>query len=284
MYSEVEFDFYTSDRTRLFAKGWIHENFDIEKVIIFHHGIGEHCHRYKNLINYIEELEFSFFSYDIRGHGKSSGIRGDAESIKKLVMDIEEYIYFLKKEYKIRKPFLLGHSLGGLVTSYFSLKHSNQEEIKALILSAPALKISLNPLQYIKKITGKVINFIQPQMILKSEINPNWLSHNKKVIEEYKKDPLIHPFLSVRLGMSIFDAIEFVHHHSKKLKIPLWIGHGTEDKITSYQGSQEFYESVSSGDKTIKLFSGFYHEIFNESSKIPLEELKQWLENKITSY
>jgi lysophospholipase len=277
VYRVNQFNFYTSDNIRLFAKVWLPKNFEYEKIIIFHHGLGEHCDRYENLINFFEDLNFTFFSYDIRGHGRSGGIRGDVESILRLVLDLEEFIYFVKQEYKIEKPLLLGHSLGGLITSYFTLRHTNQEEIKALILSAPALEISLNPLQRIKYYIGKLLYYIKPDLILKSEINPDDLSHDKNIVEKYKNDPLVHPYISVRTGIDLIESIKFVHHHANKIKIPVWIGHGTHDKITSYLGSEKFFRKIKSFNKELKLYHGLYHEIFNESTKISLQDLKNWV-------
>ncbi|GIX40987.1 MAG: hypothetical protein KatS3mg129_0720 [Leptospiraceae bacterium] len=199
------------------------------------------------------------------------------KTILRLVLDLEEFIYYIKREYKVQKPFLLGHSLGGLITSYFSIRHTNQEEIKALILSAPALSISLNLIQKIKYYTGKILFYIKPDLILKSEIPPKYLSHDKIIIEKYIKDPLVHPFLSVRLGIDIIDSIKIVQNHAYKLKIPVWIGHGTMDKITSTEGSEQFFKKIKSQNKVIKLYNGLYHEIFNEATRIPLLDLKEWI-------
>lgn len=273
----IESNFITSDNTRLLSRVWISENFDPDKVIVFHHGLGEHSNRYKNLLNFFEQENFSFFTYDARGHGGSSGERGDAENILRLVLDLEEYLYNLKQEYKISKPILLGHSLGGLIVSYFTVRHTNQEEIKALILSAPALEISLNLKQNLKLIIGNLIYFVKPDLILKSEINPDFLSHDKEIVSKYKNDHLVHPFLSVRLGLDILPSIEYVQKRAYKIKIPVWIGHGTNDYITSFEGSKLFFSKLASNNKKLTLYNGLYHEIFNEVTNIPLHDLKEWI-------
>lgn len=276
-YRHIQFNFFTSDNFRLHVNVWLSENFDSEKVIIFHHGLGEHSKRYNNLLEALHNYDFSFFSYDMRGHGKSAGKRGDVENFLRFVLDLEEYIYFIKNEYKINKPFLLGHSLGGLITSYFCVRHTNQEEIKALLLSAPALKIDLDFLQYTKKIIGNLIYFFKPDLILRSGLKPEKISHNREVVQNYIDDPLVHSFVSVRLGLEIFDAVDYVKSHCKKIKIPVWIGHGSMDSITSPQGSKEFYSLISSEKKELRIYSGLYHEIFNEVSDIPLMDLKDFI-------
>jgi len=39
---------------------------------------------------------------------------------------------------------------------------------------------------------------------------------------------------------------------------------GTVDRLSDPRGSEMLYKRVSSRDKKLKLYDGFYHEIFNE--------------------
>ncbi len=49
--------------------------------------------------------------------------------------------------------------------------------------------------------------------------------------------------------------------------LPLLIMHGADDTLTSPQGSIVLYERARSADKTLKLWEGCRHEIFNEPEK-----------------
>ncbi|MCS7206178.1 MAG: lysophospholipase [Leptospiraceae bacterium] len=277
-YKIVEFSLEGLDGIKLFCKGWESPDFDPEKVIVFHHGLGEHCDRYQNLINFFRDQNYSFFSYDARGHGRSTGRRGDSQSIMDFVFDLENYIYFIKRKYNISKPFLLGHSFGGLIATLFTIQHSNQEELQGLILSSPAFRIHTNIIQALKVAAGEVLYFIKPDLVLRTSLKPEDLSHNRKVVEEYRKDAFVHSFLSVRLGVEMIHTFSKIKHRLKKIKIPVWIAHSTEDKITNYLGSKELFNLISSEKKTIKLYKGFRHELFNEVSTVPLEDLKHWIQ------
>jgi len=53
------------------------------------HGYREHCGRYAHVANFLNEHQYSVFSYDHRGHGTSPGKRGHIERFDYLVDDLE---------------------------------------------------------------------------------------------------------------------------------------------------------------------------------------------------
>lgn len=62
---------------------------------------------------------------------------------------------------------------------------------------------------------------------------------------------------------SILDMGESVRtaaaEEQASLNIPLLVTHGTADVITSYEASRQFVESLACADKTLKSYSGAYH-------------------------
>jgi lysophospholipase len=67
-----------------------------------------------------------------------------------------------------------------------------------------------------------------------------------------------------------------------EIKLPILIMHGTADRLCDPEGSQVLYERVSSKDKTLKLYDGFYHEIFNEPGREQVfADMETWLATHI---
>mgnify|MGYP000002897242 CR=1 FL=1 len=57
---------------------------------------------------------------------------------------------------------------------------------------------------------------------------------------------------------------------------------GGADKLVDPEGAQMLFETVGSSDKTIKIYEGLYHEIFNEPERGQvLDHMEQWLENHL---
>jgi alpha-beta hydrolase superfamily lysophospholipase len=75
-------------------------------------------------------------------------------------------------------------------------------------------------------------------------------------------------------------AAENSLEHAADLRIPLLLMHGSEDMISSPEGSRQF----ASASKTteLKIWDGGYHELHNESFRDEVfEYLFQWIDKKI---
>ena len=54
--------------------------------------------------------------------------------------------------------------------------------------------------------------------------------------------------------------------HPPVISSPLLVQHGTDDKLTSFKATKEFFEKLPSGneDREFKTWDGYYHELHNE--------------------
>ncbi|MCB1169546.1 MAG: lysophospholipase [Leptospiraceae bacterium] len=265
----------TDDGLRLFTQSWVPTR--ATRHLVIHHGFGEHCDRYGNVLAALENQGIAVYSYDARGHGRSQGKKGDSPGIHRYVRDLEEFLLHLKEKWGVKKPFLLGHSMGGLVAASFATTQLNQWEIQGLLLSAPGLRVSLTPAMRIKKAGAHLLAAIQDEMIMDAGLDLHFISHDEEVKSAYKKDPLVHGKVSVRMALSLLDAGQEVLQKAYKVRIPVWIGHGSDDGIASVTGSMEFYERISSVDRSLQVYEGLYHEIFNEIRQEPLHDLRNWM-------
>lgn len=58
--------------------------------------------------------------------------------------------------------------------------------------------------------------------------------------------------------------------------------HGTLDKATKPSGSQRFYDTAGSPDKTLKLYEGHYHDLLNDIDKeVVIADIQQWIDSRI---
>lgn len=109
----------------------------MKAVVFIVHGLGEHCHRYDRIIEYLTGQGIRVYSFDQRGHGKThyfqrqeqqqkkQGKQGHIHSDKEIILDdIEQLLKRASQDgIPMRIPrLLLGHSLGGLFSLYYALK------------------------------------------------------------------------------------------------------------------------------------------------------------------
>ena len=63
-----------------------------------------------------------------------------------------------------------------------------------------------------------------------------------------------------------------------RITLPLLILHGTRDKVTLAAGSEAFAREAGSGDKTLKLYDGHYHDLLADLGKeAVLQDIIDWI-------
>ncbi len=92
-----------------------------KNVVIFYHGGGAYTNAPYQLIGkqLAEQYNLGAYMFDIRGHGKSAGARGDAPTIEQVFTDITTAVDFVHQQHPHANIYLSGHSSGaGLVLNY----------------------------------------------------------------------------------------------------------------------------------------------------------------------
>ncbi|MGC1391724.1 MAG: lysophospholipase [Bacteroidales bacterium] len=235
---------------------------NLKAVIILVHGIGEHIHRYDHWAEMFNKEGIGFAGVDLPGHGRSDGNRGDIKSYALLEEMIDILIKSCRQTFPACPLYLYGHSLGGgIVLDY--LLHRNPK-VKGAIVTSPFLRLAFEPPK-IKLILVSVMKNLIPGLIQPSGLNVNYISHDKAVVERYKSDPLVHDKISVRLFAGALAAANYSFTHASELKIPVLILHGSEDMLTSPEGSREFAGKTNMAE--LKIWDGGYHELHNEPFK-----------------
>jgi alpha-beta hydrolase superfamily lysophospholipase len=155
--------------------------------------------------------------------------------------------------------YLYGHSLGGGIVLDYILRRN--PTIKGAIITSPWLLLSFRPPK-IKVIMASVMKFILPGLLQPSGLNIQHLSHDEAVVEKYRTDPLVHGKISVSLFHGAMSAAEYSLNHASELKVPVLFLHGSDDQITSPEGSRKFAGKTKLAE--LKIWEGGYHELHNE--------------------
>ena len=249
------------------------------KILIIHHGLSEHSGRYEFLSHYFKDTSFKIYALDARGNGRSTGNRSYVNHFDEYVQDLEAFIDFVKEKESVDKVYLLGHSMGSLVTISYAKK--NQNNLKSLVaIGFPAVIVDNSIVFKIKRALAPILSILVPKLELPHDIELSHLTHDEKIIDDFKKDTLRNSSITARLGYEILRISKEIFNDIKKINIPIFILHGKEDKVTSYIGSEKLFHSIGSKNKKIRIYENLYHEILNESledrEKV-IKDLKKWL-------
>ena len=196
----------------------------------------------------------------------SDGNRGHIAAFKNYTDDLLKVFDLIFSESQGRPIFIYGHSMGSIVATLFTLQH--QEKITGLILTGFPFKPSIP----ITGFTLKVIQFLGktfPLLNIPTLINVKHLSHDKKVWEEFDLDPMNNKTVSLSWVAEFYSTIESLGDKLCQLKLPLLIMHGGGDKVARLEGAEKAVQSISSKDKTFRIFDGQRHELLNELPPTP---------------
>ena len=258
----------------IYYQAWI--PYTPKAVIQLVHGGFEHSGRYQNVVNELIPEGFAIYANDHRGHGKSEGLRNYIDSFDQFIED-EKLFYDLIKEKHSELPiFMIGHSLGSFIAIYFTKKYEHL--LDGLILSGTGTSPGKETSGFLKLII-KAFSKITPKMKFNPRIDAKFLSHDPDVVKNYKTDPLVNADkITARLGYEMVKKFKNLKAVISNFKINLLVQCGSEDKLI--KGSNELDKLLKMHDKTIKIYEGLYHEVYNESEKdrrIVLYDLKDWL-------
>ncbi|EES48684.1 alpha/beta hydrolase [Clostridium botulinum] len=229
-------------------------------VLIIAHGLTEHCNRYEHLIKNLNMDGFNTYLFDHRGHGKSDGERGHCNNFYEIVKDINFMVDIAKKENENLPIFLLGHDLGGLAIAEFAINFPHKAN--GLIMSSA--------------LTNNISN-----TYITNDVN-NLICSDKSVVNNYIKDSLIVKEISDNLYIEIKNTLKSLNEHINKFEFPVLILHGKEDKLILCDDSTNFYNKISSSDKTLKIYDGLYHEILNEPDRdYIIDDISQWIKSRL---
>ena len=228
------------------------------------HGHGEHSGRYQNLIEFLGDQDITVAIHDHRGHGKSKGEDVFVNSFDDFTKDYSAFRDFLETKYQLRQSaYILGHSLGGLIATHWSLKH--QDKVKSLFLSSPCLGLNL-PGFLVS--FNNAMNALFPRLIYGNPIYPPHLTHDEEEMKAYKQDPLIKRKISARLLQQMISAINILKSQSSRsVSFPLFILMAGLEKVVSKDSIHHFFKNTDSPHKELYEFDGYYHEIFQEKGK-----------------
>jgi acylglycerol lipase len=258
----------SADGTRLYWQAWDPDGEPRDTVILVH-GAAEHGGRYAHVARRLTAEGYAVYALDHRGHGRSDGPRAMIGRLDRLVEDLGRLIALVGG-----RPFVVGHSMGGAVALTYAIRHG--DTIAGLVVSGPAVATEAVPAP-LKAITAGLSKFAPKLPIFK--IEDDAVSRDPQVVLDYQRDPLNHPGkLPARTLGEIMRAMDTVPRDVAALRVPLLLLHGGEDRLCPPEGSRQVHANAGSTDKTLKIYDGLYHEIFNEPEQdAVLDDLVGWL-------
>jgi alpha-beta hydrolase superfamily lysophospholipase len=271
----------TSDGITLHLRRWaaVETSAPAHGTVQIVHGLGEHIGRYEALAQRLNQAGWHVAGHDHRGHGMSTGPRGDMGQPQALLTDLSAVMDHLRGE---GRHVLLGHSMGGLVAARFvaeSLVGNARRwarEVDGLVLSSPALDAGLKLPQ---RALLRLLKPLVPALRLGNGLQPEWISRDPEVVRAYSADPLVHDRVTPRLVRFLVDEGRLVRRRAPRWRTPTLLMWAGADRCVAPAGSAAFAAAAPREVLTAQELPGLFHEIFNEPEREQvIEQLLQWLQ------
>ena len=264
------------------ASGIFYRRWDVESpraVALIVHGLGEHSGRYEHVAAALGARGIACLAPDHPGHGKSPGHRCHIRSFEDFYTALDDLTDIAERELPGLPRFVIGHSMGGLITANYLL--TRQSRFAGAAFSGAAFEVPEAPgaaAIFINKLIAAVLPRLGVLQLDASEV-----SRDPDVVQRYQQDPLVHSGkITAGLVVELFNAMAALESARDVIALPVLVMHGEGDVMAAPAGSRTFHDAGSSEDRTLRIYPGLYHEIFNEPEKDQvLGELGDWLDAHI---
>lgn len=214
-------------------------------AIVLIHGICDSLHTWRKWEKPITEEGYRFISIDVPGFGLTNG--------KEISYDSKSYTLFLSKLFKkleIKKPTIIGNSLGGFIAWNYALDYP--EDVNKLALLSPA-GYPLNPPLVVRISENGFLKWIAKNFStrISSDYIARGVFHNKDKMEEEDLERFYDLFNlegNFEKYMRVFETIMKLKDHTpnlSELKAPTLLIWGEEDTWIPFKQSALWQRDVT---------------------------------------
>ncbi len=261
---------------KIFARHWRPSGTPRATIVICH-GVNSHGGQYLRAGEEFSAAGFAVTALDLRGRGRSEGERFHVENVSEYVSDLSQAIEFAKSRDPGLPCYLLGHSAGGVTSVSYTLDY--QDRLAGLICESFAFRVfapdfALSLLKGASHILPDL-----PALKLKMKDfsrDPAWVA--ELLADPYTQDEA-QPVETVAALVRAGDRME---KEFGTITLPVLILHGTADKATRPDGSQEFFDHAGSVDKQLILYEDYYHDLLNDLGRERvMADILGWIEARL---
>ncbi len=263
-YLETESTFRTWDGVELYYRAWACGGEDGKALILLHRG-HEHSGRLRSLYSELSLDGFSGFAFDLRGHGRSPGDRGFADSYDVWVKDLNSFINHIRDRHGIapENTAIVANSIGAVTA--VTWVHDYGAHVRCMVLAAPAFRIRLYVPLAVPML--RLLLRINKKATVKSYIRAAMLTHDAQEARAYDADKLITRIISVGVLLGLHDTAARILSDAGAVTAPTQIFSAGSDYVVENRAQVKFFSAISADRKEHHVFPWMRHGIFFEKNR-----------------
>jgi len=255
---------------------------DARGGVVIAPGFAEHAGRYAQLMTDLAARGWAAFTYDPRGHGRSSGPRGHTPSWGRLGDDLGAVVDALEEDRVLpTRRALHASSMGALVAVEW-MAGPGRGRFHGLALVAPYFA-PVSPPPAGKVALARTVGAVLPRMAQAHGLRGRSMSRDPNVIAAYDLDRAITRVMSARYFNEMRAAqARVAARGAAGLDLPVLLVHGEADPIASPEAAREWMRTVTTAGSEERLYPGLLHEPLNELSRARVfADYARWLDRQV---
>lgn len=279
---------------RLFVQSWKPWDSQPRGRVLIVHGLGDHSNKYTHVARKFVNAGYAVVAADAHGHGRSDGLRAYAARFDDYVEDAATVLNEATKRDKRLPTYVVGHSLGGAVAIHLARDYTPQD-LKGVLLTAPAVRVFSNPvLRFFAPIIANIVPLLPVQKLdfgakRNRRVNKTLLamapgfgnSTNNSTRNDNDDPLLVRGSVRARTGIEVLKSCERIMSRANGFRIPVFIAHSHNDRVTKAAGSEEFCKKIGSRDKTFRKYHGMGHDLLASShDNQVVDDMVKWIRQR----
>ena len=170
--------------------------------------------------------------------------------------------------------FLVAHSLGAMVALEYVT--SGDRDLAGMVLSGTGIDVSAIPKWQAG--VARALSVLAPNLPL-IKLDSTGVSRDPAVVRGYDEDPLVFRGRApVRTAAELVVSAHRVIPRLGAVRLPLLVLHGGADMVAAPAGARLVHDRAGSADKTLRVYDGLYHEVFNEpENRAVIDDVLSWM-------
>jgi len=297
-----EFRKKAADGLELFCRSYEAEEPHAALMVI--HGMAEHSKRYEDFARFMAQAGISVLTFDLRGHGKTAKSLGNLghfsnrQGWQLVLHDVRLMLQYLQEQYATLPRFLLGHSMGSLLSR--SLLKEPLNAVQGVILSGTTHDPGfLTKAGIAIAKTGGTLFGYKKQSKLHDRLtfgrfnkpfddgssSFNWLTRDTERVKQYEDDLYCGFVCTLGFYRDMLQGLKQLYETpdaEANKKLPLWLIAGDQDPVSNFgtdiQNVFRWYEKSGFQALDYQLYPGARHELLNETNRQEVyQDILQWI-------
>ena len=240
-------------------------------VVVIVHGLCEHYGRYDYVVAKLNEAGLAVVRFDHRGHGRSMGKLVYFSSRSEIVDDTDLFVEAAKREFPDLPVFMIGHSMGGFGAASYGTAHPGK--LDGYVLSGAWTRDNNG--------IASVDPSLDSSTYLPNELGDGVCS-DPAVVKAYQEDELVAKEMSVGLLRAAHHGHIWLKENATAFIDPVFLLHGGNDGLVNPKDSIDMFEEIASTDKSLRIYAGLCHEIFNEFDRdTVIRDAVEWIDKHL---